>query len=320
MPDGETRARASEAARIFAMASADTSIAERLRAAYHGHGDVLDVLWWRAHPLADTADGTPDPTAELNALRRTAYSREGSPAALAAVFEREQLARDTDRALDAAMAAISLRTEPPRETPDPSTMAVMDAGEPARIDTPPLEPAPARPRLRAAIAIIAAAIVVAGLGFGIGRGVSSEPVPTATPTPTFRPFSAGQHGSATLALLETPQTPADIPPFALEEDVVASTVHLLPGAQSPAIAVYGALTSDQHICLVIITHDLRSASTCATERTFIAIGLRLRVTTADQVINGSGFPTKVYYEYFWSSDGAIVGSSNDYPFPAPPQL
>ncbi len=323
MLDGENGLGAAEAARLLAAASADPALSARLRAAYRGTDDALDALWWRAHPLTETPAGIPDPAIEWDALRRTAYSRGGSPADLAAVYEHEQRTRRSAVLLDEAMRAITpvnaavLSDARPAVPPAMDAMQVRaaEAGTAERV--PPLSP-PTKRRTPIAIAIVAAAIVLIGVGFGLGHGVASPATPDPSPSHTFGPFSAGQHGTSTLALLEEPQTPGDIPPLALADDIVASTVHLLPGIDSPAVTVYGALSKSQEICLILITSDLKTASTCATETTFVANGIRLRITTADEVVNHFGFATPAYYDYIWTSDGAIVGTSNVYQFPAPP--
>ena len=46
-----------------------------LRAAYRGRHDVLDALWWAAHPLTASPRGVADPASSLRELQRSVFSR-----------------------------------------------------------------------------------------------------------------------------------------------------------------------------------------------------------------------------------------------------
>lgn len=48
---------------------------ERVRSAYRGRHDVLDALWWAAHPLTTAPSGTQDPATGLAALQRAVFAR-----------------------------------------------------------------------------------------------------------------------------------------------------------------------------------------------------------------------------------------------------
>ncbi|MDY7555508.1 hypothetical protein [Cryobacterium sp. 10C3] len=67
------------AGRLREAAQADAALHEVLRRGYPGRHDVLDALWWRAHPLTETPAGRPDPAAELPELQAAVYSRARSP-------------------------------------------------------------------------------------------------------------------------------------------------------------------------------------------------------------------------------------------------
>jgi hypothetical protein len=67
--------RAEVAQRLWTDARADAHLLGRLRAAYRGHGEVVDALWWRANPLTHTPDCRPDPASELAPLVERVYSR-----------------------------------------------------------------------------------------------------------------------------------------------------------------------------------------------------------------------------------------------------
>jgi hypothetical protein len=63
------------AERLWVAARADAALLADMRGAYRGRFDVLDALWWRAHPLTPTSDGRQDPVAELAPLQAAVYSR-----------------------------------------------------------------------------------------------------------------------------------------------------------------------------------------------------------------------------------------------------
>ncbi len=235
--------------------------------------------------------------AKLDALRREAYSRNGSESAFAALRELERsLAREPQRAPE---------REAEREQP-PAKSAVKEA-------VPQPNSRKRAPSWRRVFALTLAALGVAAIGFSLGRAPSA-------PTPTVEAAAVGesQHGVATLALLEASQQPSDIPPFSLGSDITASTVHVLTAAGAPGVTVYGARTHEKLVCLIAVTTDLHSADTCATEHQFVTDGIRLRITTDAIVKNDAGSSDFAFYQYFWSSDGAISGSSNEYLFPAAP--
>ncbi len=66
---GETLAR-----RLWTAAQTDQGLLTRLRVTYRGRFDVLDALWWRAHPLTLSPGGQPDPASGLADLQAAVYS------------------------------------------------------------------------------------------------------------------------------------------------------------------------------------------------------------------------------------------------------
>jgi hypothetical protein len=168
---------------------------------------------------------------------------------------------------------------------------------------------------RPLVAVVAAAAILAVVASAFAAGRMSSP-PVAAPTPvvtsSLGPFSGGQHGAATIALLQSPQSPADVPPFAFDSAIIPGSIHVLAAVQSRGATVYGSLTKTGLICLVAVTVDLHSAQTCATRHAFVTDGIRLRLTTNTPVATASGASDFAFFEYFWSSDGSIVGSSNQF--------
>ena len=105
---------------LYALLSRDAHALAALRAVYSGSNDVLDAVWWREHPLADTPDGRPDPARVLDRLKARAFSRVGSaalveltdpetgevrqvPEAAAALVAAEARLQNEAAALDAAL-------------------------------------------------------------------------------------------------------------------------------------------------------------------------------------------------------------------------
>lgn len=243
-----------------------------------------------------------DLAARISAMRREAYSRSGSEATFAALRELEQQLADSLLA------------------PGRSAAAVQPAVAPAV--TPPVLRDPFAGRRIGVIAvagIIIAATIIAIAGFSLGR-LSVSPLTSATPS---LPASA-QRGSATLALLETPQRPADVPPFSLGTDIIPATVHVLPTDQQGEVTLYGARTRAHLVCLVAVTAGSNSAQlgdsaeTCATVHEFVTSGIRLRVTTSQLVTADHGPSDFAYFQYRWTGNGEIADVSNRSPIPPAP--
>ncbi|WP_150307599.1 hypothetical protein [Planctomonas psychrotolerans] len=83
MTDDGMRSRA--AARLLTEIERDPGLAGVLADHYAGRHDVRDALWWTAHPGSPAPSGRPDPTGELETLRRALYSRDGQDSALVEV-------------------------------------------------------------------------------------------------------------------------------------------------------------------------------------------------------------------------------------------
>jgi hypothetical protein len=106
------------AERALERCAADPRFESRLRAAYRGRHDVLDALWWAAHPLTDSPRGKSDPAAELRQLQNAVFSREPSASplidvsdartgAVLRVRESEHRLQEMQRRLAADAAALS---------------------------------------------------------------------------------------------------------------------------------------------------------------------------------------------------------------------
>jgi hypothetical protein len=67
--------RAELAQQLWTDAQSSAHLQRRLRAAYRGRHDVLDALWWRAHPSTRSPSGQPDPASTLPEALAEVYSR-----------------------------------------------------------------------------------------------------------------------------------------------------------------------------------------------------------------------------------------------------
>ena len=236
----------------------------------------------------------------LPELRRLAFSRDGTPEQLKALRELEARSTTPAPPPDDVPVRMDVTPAPPAATPPPRA--------PRRLDA-------LRGHWGLVVAGVVAALVIAAIGFSVGRA-AHPPAPVATSDGIAGAES--QRGTATLALLSTAQQPRDIPPFALGSDIISSTVHQLGAHLPPDVTVYGAISQEKEICLIAITVDLQSAQTCVTEHVFVTDGIRLRLTTKDTVVDDAGFDQRAFYQYYWSSDGSISGSSNRFLFPDSP--
>lgn len=112
----------------------DPAFVARVREAYAGRHDVLDVIAWRLQPGMPAPSGAADPASALPALQALVYGRgaqaleesqrlelEASLGRLMAELEGDRLALDA--ALEAARAATALAEEPPPfPTPAPGLL------------------------------------------------------------------------------------------------------------------------------------------------------------------------------------------------------
>jgi len=302
-----------DAERLLARATDDRTLRSRLRAEYRGRHDVLDALWWRVHPLSPAPSGMADPAISLEPLRRAAYARSTvapvpftDPASGSTVLisPAELALREATLALNADAADL-----------DAVVRAIHDDPVPAEIT--PAAPQTALPLRRRAALGIAAVVIVAIAAFALGR-LGDRPPSPAAPNPSSSQFAAAQRGTATLALLQSTQTPHDIPPFALGTDTISSTVHLIFDGYGPGVTVYGALGHRDTVCMVVIVAETQSSQTCAPTGRYISDGLRVRVTTGGQIVNDAGYLVPSFYDFTWAGDGTVSAVSNAYLFPAAP--
>ena len=256
------------AERLLERAGDDPEFDARLRAAYQGRHDVLDALWWAAHPLTSTPRGTADPASELRELQRAAFSRSAA-ATPAETLEAERRLHEAERALadDARHLAEAVAAV------ESTTPAIDDQ----RADDAPPTEGPVRPLRKylvpsVSVAAVLAAILVFPTISGINADADGGPAPTAPPITSERVrteivtlVSEANVGDP-FALLEREQTPDDLPPeVILRFD--PQTYRALPGLVPHAALYASASEEPDSICLVVVRGEM-SMSTCTTEPEF----------------------------------------------------
>ncbi|MET4781402.1 hypothetical protein [Glaciihabitans sp. UYNi722] len=286
----------------------DPEMLARLRDIYRGRHDVADALWWRANPGAASPMGRPDPSDALDPLRRAVFSREGASATMVETDDpltgervqitkdalslrmAERTIRDDDRALDEAILAF----HPPTAGAAEAAAATEPPTQEATDDSPPQD------RRRTALVVLGVAVLLV-VGFAAGRFQPAPPPPIA----------AAPSGDA-LSVFNRAQGPVDAPSIDLGFDIRAETTRSLGQFGDPIQNIYGSRTDSGLLCLSVLLATGASATTCSTVAQFRRDGLRLRITTTDVVQNTDpeGVTAPAFYQYYWSNDGALSGSSN----------
>ncbi|MHA6667729.1 serine/threonine-protein kinase [Homoserinimonas sp. A447] len=221
-----TRPPDTEAARALERAESDPEFEAALQAAYIGRHDLLDALWWAAHPLTSSPRGVADPATGLPELQRAVFSRAATDSPLIEVVDPEtgenarlresehrlrqeqrllsedaQHLRDALRTVGMAAAPVAIATrEPPSAAVPARTTAVrttIDHSVGERVDlVPPEAPTPAGtvPRQRILLPALA------------GMGILS----IILLLPTLSELNAGADGEASPAQTSAPRIKTEI--------------------------------------------------------------------------------------------------------------
>lgn len=244
--------------RVLERAHDDPRFEAALRDAYCGRHDVLDALWWAAHPLTESPRGVLDPAAGLTGLQRAAYARVSDPTDARESQQRLQeaqllLAEDARNLTDAVGAIEQEAARLPVSSPKSEEEA--DSGPKTRRKV--LLPALAGGLLLAAIMVLPALSQL---------NTDADRSPTSSARPPDRVHTEivtlGSEGNVTdpLAILERPQAPGDQPRGELRFS--AETYRALPSLV-PHVELYLARGNfPEAICLVVVGQDERSMSTC----------------------------------------------------------
>lgn len=260
-----------DAERMLERCSSEPEFERQLRAAYRGRHDVLDALWWAAHPQTASPGGVDDPATALRELQRAAFSRSAADAP-GEVQQAEQRLREAERTLAAdhqslTDAVASVRQSEPvlAERPEPGP-PTDDPGHPRRKYVLPL----------VSIAAVLVAIVAFPTLSGINADADSAPAPIATAPSAERVqteiITMGSEGNVgdPLAILDRGQFPEDRPAddTRWEPESYRALPDLVPHAR-----LFLARDQQGSVCLVVMRGREGSMETCAPESHFVALRL-----------------------------------------------
>ncbi|WBM80938.1 hypothetical protein KIV56_06495 [Cryobacterium breve] len=272
----------SVALRLHAEASADAALASALRAAYRGRHDVLDALWWRAHPLAVTPGGRPDPAAELPRLQSAVYARPG-PTGSAVESERRLHAltaqlRQDESDLDAVLVLFrdAVRSGGALPRPAPGTPPAPGVpGSPGAADATVRAPRALRTRtLRRSALLVAAGVLVGGIAVAMASVVLPHGGPASGPG--TEPAASASPGL--LALFDQPPIP-DQTTIDLGPDFRRDSIHAMFVERETSSFVYvAARRGDELYCVILRTQGQQGASACVGLAELARRGLALTAT------------------------------------------
>lgn len=269
-----------DAERALERALTNPAYEAALRDAYRGRHDVLDALWWAAHPLTDSARGLPDPAVEHRLLQRAAYARASDPAQanenLRRLQEAEHQLIDDAQLLADAVEAADRHSDPEPDEPDD---VELDSAPPPRRKL--LLP------VVAGVALLAAIMLLPSL-MQLEADADPKTVSTAQPAERVKTdiTTMGAQGRVAnpLAIFERPQTGADDLGMMFGEVLVADSTRALPDFV-PHAKLYLARgqglegsefdEGELAVCLVAIHSDGSGMSTCASEESFAVHGLSM---------------------------------------------
>lgn len=296
----------SVARRLHAAAVTDAAIAARLRAAYPGRHDVLDALWWRAHPLTPSPAGQADPAAELPRMQAAVYSRtrpdgsllesERQLRALAAQLRQDEtdldgvllLFRDVAASPDAVHNPGSAETGPPGPArspearrphagpPDsgPRETGATDAGATDAGTTDSGEAALSRrallgPLRRRSTLLVLAGVLVGGIAVAAVSALVQASGPAAE--------SAASASPGLLALFDQPPIP-DQTTIDLGPEFRRDSIHAMFVERETSSFVYVARQGDDLYCVILRTQGQQGASVCVGLAELARRGLTLTAT------------------------------------------
>jgi hypothetical protein len=225
-------------------------------------------------------------------------------------------ARAVELELREAERELQRREEPPAVQPTTRPVDRPPQQSPAEPGAPAARPSRSG-RLIAAASVTAIVLLLAGFAFG-----RLTPAPEVGADSGSQPLSAGSTAGPTVPSGRAPglyvfggkQGPDDIPPVPLGFGVAAASTRSLGNfAPAPDNALtFAARTVGGLVCLAVVLADLTSSMTCVTQAQYSSEGIRLRLTTPQTLPSPDyGGPRQpVYFEYYWSRDGALRMTSN----------
>jgi hypothetical protein len=279
---------------LYSQARDDPAFLNAVRDAYSGRHDVLDALWWEAHPADPAPSGAPSPTATLSGLKHRLFAADGGllgdQAATQEMRDLEaQIAVDR-RAIQHAI-AVAARKEsasPVDEAPGAPHSKVQTASGSL-----------GRRRMHAVfVATGVVAALVCGLIIGNQARGSTEP---------DAPLAA-------LDIFEREQVLEDLPVQTMPKTLRTETFReLLPARFSwTRHTVYVASDMRDMVCLIALTSDQDHVSTCAREEEFPAEGLQLSWlgTVESRDLGGRVITERAQFYVIWMPDGSVVSTGS----------
>ena len=289
---------------------------DTVRAAHTGHWDVLDALWWQAHPASPGPSGAPSPSASLRDLQRQAFSADGDAIGDQATAQRiralETEIRDESRAIINALEAAHGRSRTGAasslgDVAPPSESSQEPLASPDEVTT---TPPPGNRRRFVVAAGIAAALA---LGVVVGAQLtdgSADAVPSRATSPSLpaKPLAAA------VSVFERAQTPEDVPdqrvPSTFDPGSFRS-LGVIAGTSTSAdrVSLYAARSTSNMICVVALAAQIGHLATCALAGDFPTTGLRLywESEVAIQSAYGSSTTSAMDRYVVWKYDGSVDG-------------
>ena len=269
---------------------------------YRGSRDVLDALWWRAHPDQASPQGAPAPSGRVRALQRRVFAADADAAGDDAVH---RALRELQAEIAGERAAID---DAVRAAEQDGALAhdgalVEDAdGPPAAAEKP---AGASRNRGRLAAGLIVAAVLGGVVGAQI-VGVTThgtQPAAEATAQPKA------------LEIFDRPQTVADVPmpgialPASFQPLTLRSLGSISWDSVDPPVEslFYVGRADPDRVCLLLLIDDAHHLSACVGESEFAASGLTLYWSSDQGVTDGASAPAAGQRDWFveWEPNGGM---------------
>lgn len=313
-------------------AQTDATLRADLRRTYPGRHDVLDALWWRAHPLTQSPAGRPDPAAELPLLQAAVYSRARSAESASDDDERlaalqralEQDTADLDYLLEQHATLATAVTDAPANAPAHGPGPGPGPLPPARVHNLPSS-VPHKSVFRTLAGTRAGTVLLLAVGAaGAAAGVialltlQASGLAGATDAPGGIAPAAGVSATAEpSASADTLLAVFDGPEFVPDETTPAlggeyTAVHSIFGPTLETglpYSVFAARLRDDQYCLVLRNADLTGTSVCTTLEDLTRSGLHLKATIMGSLDTAGPLTAAVTYDQLidMSVDWTVAG-------------
>jgi hypothetical protein len=319
--------------RLWTDAQTNVHLLGQMRACYCGRHDVLDALWWRAHPSTRSPGGEPDPATGLPELMVEVYSRrvlsepltefvdpvsDQTVRATASGRALRGLTMDLTRdaaALDAVLEQFGQFSEQAQARhvvpPGPRTADVSPPTPPHRPRT--RSPRPGPPARHAAAKFAAAAVVVGVVAltafFALTGGIGEMLLPgfgPGTSSPTAGTGSASADSTAAarddaFRIFDTPTQYTTGIAALLGPEYLPLTMRRIPHAAAAltGLHMFAVQRTDGAFCLILLQPKDETDVACATRGSIQQHGLRLRAIVVPED------PASAYPQPFKPVDATI---------------